>query len=190
MTTLAVAAIRGGEWRLAAPLTLFFALFFIAPLALLISISFYNDSTMTERGVAQYTEFFTDTLNLEVLWETLLLGVKATLLCLALGYPLAWICARATGKVQAALLFLIILPILTSVVVRTFAWVIILGRQGMVNDAIIALGFEPIRLLFTELGVVIVLAQVQLPLMVQGTTHPRPSGCHRQEARRCGRRPS
>ncbi len=166
MTTLAVAAIRGDEWRLAAPLTLFFALFFIAPLALLISISFYNDITMTERGVAQYTEFFTDTLNLEVLWETLLLGVKATLLCLALGYPLAWICARATGKVQAALLFLIILPILTSVVVRTFAWVIILGRQGMVNDAIIALGFEPIRLLFTELGVVIVLAQVQLPLMV------------------------
>lgn len=156
------------EWQLALPLTAFFILFFIAPLVLLVVISFYNDPQMTVVGTKQYAEFFGDSLNLEVLWETLLLGVKATLLCLVVGYPLAWICAQAKGRTQAFLLFIIILPILTSVVVRSFAWVVILGKQGLINKAIVGLGLsaEPIRLLFSELGVVIVLAQVQMPLMV------------------------
>jgi len=60
------------------------------------------------------------------------------------------------------------LPILTSVVVRTFAWIVILGRQGILNKALAAVGVidEPLRLLFSEFGVVMVLAQVQMPLMV------------------------
>jgi len=62
----------------------------------------------------------------------------------------------------------VILPILTSVVVRTFSWIVILGRQGVLNQVALGLGLtdEPVRLLFTEPGVVIVLAQVQMPLMV------------------------
>jgi putative spermidine/putrescine transport system permease protein len=66
------------------------------------------------------------------------------------------------------LLFLVILPILTSVVVRTFSWIVILGRQGVLNQLLLGLGLinEPLRLLYTETGVVIVLAQVQMPLMV------------------------
>ena len=69
---------------------------------------------------------------------------------------------------QAFFLFVVVLQILTSVVVRTFAWVVILGRQGLINKTLMALGLasEPVRLLFSELGVVIVLAQVQMPLMV------------------------
>jgi len=64
--------------------------------------------------------------------------------------------------------FLVILPILTSVVVRTFSWIVILGRQGIINQIALSLGLvnEPIRLLYTETGVVMVLAQVQMPLMV------------------------
>jgi len=60
------------------------------------------------------------------------------------------------------------LPIVTSVVVRTFAWIVILGRRGLVNETVMALGLssEPLHLLFSETGVVIVLAQVQMPLMV------------------------
>ena len=59
-------------------------------------------------------------------------------------------------------------PLLTSVVVRTFAWIVILGRQGILNKTLLAVGLidEPVRLLFTEPGVVMVLAQVQLPLMI------------------------
>lgn len=157
-----------GEWRLALPLTLFFILFFLAPLILLVVISFYTTPQRESLGLTQYIEFFGDKLNLQVLWETLFLGFKATLVCLLFGYPLAWLTARSGPRIQRILLFVVILPILTSVVVRTFAWVVILGRRGLVNNTIISLGLseEPLRLLFSEVGVVIVLAQVQMPLMV------------------------
>lgn len=69
---------------------------------------------------------------------------------------------------RSLLLFVVVLPIVTSVVVRTFAWIVILGRNGIVNETVMALGLSsvPLRLLFTKAGVVIVLARVQLPLMV------------------------
>ena len=117
---------------------------------------------------ANYVRFFTDSFNYSILWETLLLGAKATLLCLFFAYPIAWVCARVNARLQSVIVFLVIMPILTSVVVRTFAWIVILGRQGIVNQIVLGLGLsnEPVRLLYTELGVVLVLAQVQMPLMV------------------------
>lgn len=157
------------DWALAVPLAAVFALFFIAPLGLLVSISFQAERQMTGAlGLGQYAAFLTDGLNLAVLRDTLLVGVKATALCLLFGYPLAWLCTRVPARWQAGLIFLIVLPIVTSVVVRTFAWIVILGRSGIVNEAILALGLsaQPLRLLFSETGVVIVLAQVQMPLMV------------------------
>lgn len=160
---------KGNEWRLALPLTLFFVVFFVAPLFLLIGISFQAERRMTGAlGLNQYAAFLTDRLNLEVLADTLLLGVKTTLLCLIFGYPLAWLITRASARLQALLIFIVILPIVTSVVVRTFAWIVILGRRGIVNDTIVALGLSstPLHLLFSETGVVIVLTQVQMPLMV------------------------
>ncbi len=94
--------------------------------------------------------------------------MKATLLCLVAGYPLAYLSVHAPPRLRPVLLFLVVLPIVTSVVVRTFAWIVILGRNGIVNEAVMALGLSatPLRLLFSETGVVIVLAQVQMPLMV------------------------
>jgi putative spermidine/putrescine transport system permease protein len=88
--------------------------------------------------------------------------------CLLFGFPIAWLCARASARLQSVLVFLIILPIMTSVVVRTFAWIVILGRQGVLNQIVLGLGLskEPLRLLFSEAGVIMVLAQVQMPLMV------------------------
>lgn len=160
---------KASEWRLALPLAAFFALFFVAPLALLIGISFQATRRMTGGlGLNQYAAFLGDRLNLDVLSDTLLLGVKATILCLVFGYPLAWLCTRVSARLQALLIFLVVLPIVTSVVVRTYAWIVILGRNGMVNDAIVALGLssQPLHLLFSETGVMIVLAQVQMPLMV------------------------
>ena len=156
-------------WRLALPLGAFFALFFVAPLGLLIVTSLQTGRQVSAGfGVTQYLEFFGDTLNLSVLGGTLLIGVKATLLCLVAGYPLAWLSTRASPRLQALLVFVIVLPIVTSVVVRTFAWIVILGRAGIVNEWVMGLGLSatPLRLLFSETGVVIVLAQVQMPLMV------------------------
>src|SRR5438094_8780280 len=119
------------------PLAALFVAFFVAPLIVLLALSFTGD-TAAWSG-ANYVKFFTDRFNYSILWDTLLLGVKATLVCLVFGYPIAWICARASARWQSVLVFLVILPILTSVVVRTFAWIVILGRQGVLNQVALAL---------------------------------------------------
>jgi putative spermidine/putrescine transport system permease protein len=164
----AVATQRNSEWQLALPLGALFVVFFLAPLAVLAGVSLFADSEMKMFSFAQYAKFFGDSFNLGILWSTLVLGVKATLVCLLFGYPIAWICARAPARWQGALVFLVILPILTSVVVRTFSWIVILGREGVLNHLLMGLGLieEPVKLLYTETGVVMVLAQVQMPLMV------------------------
>ena len=136
---------------------------------LLLSVSFYANATMLTWGtVGQYVQALGDPFNVGVLWDTLILGVKATAICLIFGFPLAWIIARAPPRWQGLLIFLVILPILTSVVVRTFAWVVMLARRGIINETLLSLGIidSPLRLLFDETGVLIVLAQVQMPLMV------------------------
>jgi putative spermidine/putrescine transport system permease protein len=157
-----------GESRLVLPLAALFVACFIAPLVVLVVLSLHAEAAMRTWTFGNYIKFFTDSFNYSILWATLLLGVKATLVCLAFGYPIAWICARAGARLQSVIVFLVILPILTSVVVRTFAWIVILGRQGIINQIVLGLGLssEPIRLLYTEAGVVMVLAQVQMPLMV------------------------
>jgi putative spermidine/putrescine transport system permease protein len=156
------------ETKLILPLAAIFAAFFVAPLAVLFALSLHDDVAMRTWTLGNYAKFFTDPFNISILTGTLLLGVKATLLCLVFGYPVAWLCHRAGARWQSVLLFLVILPILTSVVVRTFSWIVILGRQGVLNQVLLGLGVitEPLRLLYTETGVVIVLAQVQMPLMV------------------------
>ena len=150
------------------PLAALFVAFFVAPLIVLLALSVSVDTAGTSLTAANYLKFFTDRFNYSILWDTLLLGVKATLVCLLFGYPIAWICARAGARLQSIIVFLVVLPILTSVVVRTFAWIVILGRQGVLNQVALALHLtqEPLRLLYTEPGVIMVLAQVQMPLMV------------------------
>ena len=150
------------------PLEALFVAFFAAPLIVLLALSLHADTATATWTAANYAKFFTDRFNYSILWDTLFLGVKATLVCLVFGYPIAWICARVSARWQSVLVFLVILPILTSVVVRTFAWIVILGRQGVLNQVALSLHLtdEPLRLLYTEPGVVMVLAQVQMPLMV------------------------
>jgi putative spermidine/putrescine transport system permease protein len=156
------------ESALALPLLAFFVAAFLAPLCVLIGVSLFAEPEMKTLSAAQYMKFLGDAFNLSILWGTLWLGVKATLLCLLFGYPFAWIAARAPSRWQSALVFVVILPVLTSVVVRTFSWIVILGREGILNKMLVGLGLasEPVRLLFTEGGVILVLAQVQMPLMV------------------------
>ena len=159
---------RVSDFKLVLPLAALFAVFFVAPMLVLVAMSLATDAEMHALTLAHYVRFFSDSFNYSILWGTLLLGIKSTLLCLLFGYPIAWIASRAKARWQTVLVFLVILPIMTSVVVRTFSWIVILGRQGLLNQIALGLGLvnEPLRLLFTEVGVVIVLAQVQMPLMV------------------------
>ena len=163
-----MAVVKFSESRLALPLAALFVACFVAPLLVLIALSLSDGIGMKTFTIAHYAKFLGDSFNYSILFATLLLGLKATLVCLLFGYPIAWVCARSGARWQSVIVFLVIMPILTSVVVRTFAWIVILGRQGVINQIALGLGLtsEPLRLLFTEFGVVMVLAQVQMPLMV------------------------
>jgi putative spermidine/putrescine transport system permease protein len=152
---------------LAAPLALFFLVFFVAPLVQLFVLSLHNDTAGIVWGIGQYVHFLTDLFSLSVLGSTLLLGAEVTALCLVLGFPIAWLYHRVGSRAQTLIILIVLLPLLTSVVVRTFAWIVILGRQGIINSTLLSIGAidTPMRLLYTQVGVVLALAQVQMPLM-------------------------
>ncbi len=168
MNAATAAPVAGYSLGFAWPLAAFFLVFFVAPLLLLVLISVYADPQLSRFGADQYVKFVSDGFSLTVLGDTLLLGVQVTFLCLLLGYALAWSYVRSPSSTQKVLMLIILMPLLTSVVVRTFAWVVILGRQGIVNSVLLDFGWieGPLKLLYTRGGLVVALANVQLPLMV------------------------
>ncbi len=157
-----------GAWALAAPLALAYAAFFVAPLLILVAVSFHADERMTTFGLRQWERFVFDAFHWKVVGDTLLLGLKTVGATVLLGVPLALVYRAAPPVWQRVLLFIVIMPLLTSVVVRTFAWIVILGREGLVNRLVLDLGLaaEPLRLLQTELGLVISLTQIEMPLLL------------------------
>ena len=159
---------RPGPWTLTLPLGLAYLAFFAAPLLMLFAVSFYADERMTRWGLDQWQRFLFDAFHWKVIVDTLMLGLKAVAATLLVGFPLALVYRAASPGWQRVLLFIIVLPLLTSVVVRTFAWIVILGREGVVNRLVLDLGLaaEPLRLLQTEFGLVIALTQIEMPLLL------------------------
>ena len=156
------------EWQLALPLGLAFAALFLAPFLLLFGVSFFNDDQITQPGFAQWIKFFGDPFHYKVIADTLLLGVKTVAATVIVGYPLALVFIDLGPRLQRVLIFVIVMPLLLSVVVRTFAWIVVLGHEGVVNSLLLRFGVisEPLRLLQTELGLVISMTQIEMPLML------------------------
>lgn len=151
----------------AMPLAVIFLVTFVVPLVILVFLSLFRTPQFTEMGADQYLRFFSEGFNLRVLFDTLVLGAEVALLSLFLSYPLGLAYLRAGPVGRTLITFLILLPLLTSTVVRTFAWIVILGREGIVNSTMLAFGLwdQPARLLYTWGGLVVALTQIQLPLM-------------------------
>lgn len=156
------------EWPLVLPLTLAYVAFFVVPLALLVVVSVFDDPALTAVGFAQWRKFFGDPFYWGVIFDTLKLGLYTVVATTLIGYPLALVYLGAGPRWQRFLLFIVILPLLTSVVVRTFAWIVILGHDGVINRALLALGVTPapLRLLQTEHGLVVALTQIEMPLLL------------------------
>lgn len=156
------------DWRLATPLGLTYLAFFFAPLLLLLWVSFHNDNELTEFGFANWAKFLGDPFYVGVVFKTLKLGLLTVLATTVLSYPVAILYYEAGERVRRILLFIIILPLLLSVVVRTFAWIAILSREGVANSTLQAIGLTsgPVPLLQTELGLIIALMQIEMPLML------------------------
>ncbi len=103
-----------------------------------------------------------------ILWRTLWIAGVVTLACLLLGYPVALYLAHQTDRKAALLLFLVLLPFWTSLLVRTVAWVVLLQREGVVNDALLSMGLigEPLKMIFNRFAVYVAMVHVLLPFMI------------------------
>lgn len=158
----------GVEWRLAAPLGLAYLAFFAAPLLILLVMSFSVDDNLGGFSLASWTKFWGDSFYRGVVWDTLRLGLATVFITTLFAYPIALLFMTSGPGAQRLLLFLVLLPLLTSVVIRTFSWIVILSREGVLNQTLMTLGLTsaPLNLLQTELGLVIALTQIEMPLML------------------------
>jgi putative spermidine/putrescine transport system permease protein len=103
-----------------------------------------------------------------ILGRTLWMAGMVTLICLLLGYPTAWYLSQQSGRKAAILLFLVLLPFWTSLLVRTVAWVVLLQREGVVNGALLRAGViaEPLKMIFNRFAVYVAMVHVLLPFMI------------------------
>lgn len=148
-----------------APTLLFLLLFYFSPLASLVLDSFKGEAgfSLSGYGAALSSPSFS-----AIFLRTVTLSGVVTVVCLFLGYPVAYILARMKGRAAAVLLLLVSVPYITSVLVRTYGWIIVLSPSGLINQLLIGGGISdsPIQLVFNAIGVYVGMIQVQLPLMI------------------------
>jgi putative spermidine/putrescine transport system permease protein len=156
---------RAEALALALPAAIFAAVVFVVPVAILISEGFHIGGGWS---LSAYTDFFSESLNRTVLLRTLRLGAEVTVASAVIGYAAAFAIVNLPPKGKGRMVGLVVLPLMISPVARTYAWIVILGRTGIVNEAIRGLGLSetPLRLLFSETAIFIGLLQLFMPLMI------------------------
>lgn len=147
------------------PGLLFLAVFMLVPITLTIASTFVQDGKLTLEG---YLYFFRDGYFNRILLTTLRVSVVTTLVCMVLGYPAAYYISRASARKKSLLLALSIFPLLTSPVVRSFSWMIILGKKGLINSFLVNTGLiaKPLDILYTPTAMMIGLVHLFLPLII------------------------
>lgn len=161
------------RWSIvAAPGLLVLCCIFGVPLLALIWKSFFADLGYGQIGTTpsldNYVRFFSDAFYLQILWNTLLLGMVVVAACIVLGYPIAYLLARTRSVYRGFLIFLVVAPMLISVVIRNLGWVPLLGLNGPINWLLLWFGLvsQPVAFLNSFTGVVIGLTHSLLPYMV------------------------
>lgn len=159
-------------WALA-PAAVLFVLFFVLPFGVMAMLSVLSGNPVSNPDVAltsrHYQRLFESDLYFDALVATLRIGAITTLIALAIGYPLAHWMARMRSRLGHALLLMaVIAPLLTGIVVRTFAWMTLLGDRGVINTTLQWLGAieRPLPLMYNEFGVVVGLVHIYVPFMV------------------------
>ncbi|PKL27973.1 MAG: spermidine/putrescine ABC transporter permease [Spirochaetae bacterium HGW-Spirochaetae-2] len=146
--------------------SVFLLAFFLLPLLFVLSESFVGDDGIVT--AARYIAVLVDEQFQNVYVRTLKMALVVTVIAVFAGYPTAYLMMKLRPSRKAMLMSLVILPLMTSPVARTYAWIVILGRYGIVNQTLSLLGMtrEPIRMLYTEGAIIIGLLQLFLPIMV------------------------
>ncbi|MFB7304968.1 ABC transporter permease [Heyndrickxia sporothermodurans] len=154
------------------PILLFIFGFFIVPMLYILYLSFISTDHLNSAdavySLKNYIALFTDSYYLSSLWLTVKISLYSVIVALLLGYPIALTMAKSSQRVRGYITLLIASPLLVSIVVRNFGWYLLLLPNGTINQLLINMGIinTPLKLLFSELGVVIGLSNAYLPFMV------------------------
>lgn len=147
------------------PLVLLLVFFLVYPVGQLLLLSIYNDSGFT---FAPYRQLFASSVYIDVLVITLKISFVTTLVCVAAAYPIAYLISMVDKERKATLLFWVLLSFWTSFLVRAFAWIVLLGRNGVINKLLLSLGIisSPASLLYNFGSVLVGMVNALLPLAV------------------------
>jgi putative spermidine/putrescine transport system permease protein len=157
---------------LIAPAASLIGVFLILPYLNIVVMSFRAPAQSTPYGagfsIANYARLFSDGYYIGALAQTLWLGVLTTIICLALGFPVALQIARSSARWRALLYGVALSPLLVGIVVRSYGWTILLGNTGVINRGLRDLGLihAPLPLMYNSFGVVVALVHVFLPFMI------------------------
>jgi len=161
-----------GAFWLIAPALLLLAVFLVLPYLNIVVMSLRRPAVGAPYGpgftLANYARVLADSYYLGVLFDTLALGLVTTAVCLVLGYPVAYHLARTRSRWKGLLYVLVLSPLLVGVVVRSFGWLILLSKNGVVNQSLIDLHLidGPLTLMNNRFGVTVALVHVFLPFMI------------------------
>lgn len=145
------------------PLVVYMCVFYVYPLLRMVMMSFLTP----QFTLKHYSEFFTN-IYLRALYVTIKVSTIVTLICLLLGYPLSYYLSGLPPRKANILLIFVLVPLWTSVLVRTYTWIMILGRNGIINQTLVKFGLinEPLRMIYNIMGVTIGMVHVMMPFMV------------------------
>jgi ABC-type spermidine/putrescine transport system permease subunit I len=165
--------LRGrGSFLGVSPAVIFLLLFFVAPFLVLLYFSLLTmdqGKIISGPSFVQYTKLLSDPYTYYLFGRTIGLSVLVTLLCVLFGYPVAFIFSKIKNNALKSIILVIVsAPLLTSSLVLSFGWIIILGKFGLANELLQTLGIidTPIKILYTMKAVIIGLTQVHLPFMI------------------------
>ncbi|WP_117194424.1 ABC transporter permease [Rhizobium terrae] len=152
------------KWGLPLPATIAVVVLLIIPVALTIATTFGE----AKGAFSTYAAFFNSGFRRAVLFRTLEVALITTALSLVIGFVTAYVIAQMPGRLKSIMIIAAVFPLLTGVVVRSFAWLIILGKNGIVNDTLMSIGLitEPLSMLYTEGSVIVAMVYLFVPLMI------------------------
>ena len=156
---------RKGRYLLFIPCIVLVAYFMIVPLVEIIIPTFTN----TEDGMfSAYKEFFADSYMMSIFLRTIKISLISSVICMIIGVPVSYYISRISKKLRGLFIALTVFPILTNSVVRSFAWMSILGKSGIINTLLMKLNIinEPLSLLYTEGAIIVGTVYIFLPLMI------------------------
>lgn len=155
--------------QLAWPYIVWAALMLVLPMALIAAYSFMeqgNSIISFSFTLEHYAKFFTDQDFLLILWRSLVIAVKTTIICFFLGYPAAYFIARSKEKTQNILILCVTIPMWINMLVRTYAWIGLLSEGGLIQQILSIFGLGDQELLYTEGAVLLGMVYNFLPFMI------------------------